>query len=101
MFTLIVVFFSLLFMSLFGWTITTYLVKKDSRKSIKEEFGNLLDINKMLFVSMKSLVEILASYTFSSDSHEISEICINPSMPPSNSTNTPKSVIDFILPIIF
>ena len=64
MFTLIKVFFSLFFIGLTGWTITTYLVKEDSQNSIKQELSNLFDICKMLFVSLKSLIGVLANYSF-------------------------------------
>ncbi len=62
--------FSLCFIGLIGWTITTYLVKEDSQKFIKEELKNLFDICKMFLVSLKSLIEVLANYSFSSDSRK-------------------------------
>ena len=65
---LIMLSFSLIVIALTGWTITTYLVKDDSKKFIKEELTNLLDIFKMLFLSLKSLVGVLAKHSFSSDS---------------------------------
>ncbi len=70
MFMLIAVFFSLFFIGIFGWTITTYLVKEDSQNSIKEEITNLVDICKMFFVSLKSLVGVLVKHSFSSNSVE-------------------------------
>ena len=68
--TLILTPFFLVVIGLAGWTITTYLVKEDSKTFIKEELMNLLDICKMFFVSLKSLIEILAKYSFTSDSIE-------------------------------
>ena len=70
MFSLIVPFFFLSFIGLTGWTITTYLSKQDSQKSIKEALRNLFDFNKMLFVSLKSLVGVLVKYSFQSNSSE-------------------------------
>tara|TARA_B100000131_G_C18016761_1_gene572825 strand:- start:246 stop:608 length:363 start_codon:yes stop_codon:yes gene_type:complete len=57
-----------------GWTITIYLTKKDSKKLIKEEVANLLDICKLFFLSLKSLTVVLAKYSFSSDSIESTPI---------------------------
>tara|TARA_Y100001968_G_scaffold318449_1_gene348673 strand:+ start:709 stop:1041 length:333 start_codon:yes stop_codon:yes gene_type:complete len=45
----------------------TYLVKDDSKKFIQEELINLLDLGKRFFVSLKSLIEVLIKYSFSSD----------------------------------
>jgi len=75
--TLITLSFSLIIISLTGWTITTYLVKEDSKKFIKEELTNLLDICKMFFVSLKSLIGVLAKYSMSSDAIEgnTTELC--------------------------
>ena len=70
MFPLITVSFSLLIVALTGWTITTYFVKEDSQKVITKELKNLFDISKMFFISLKSLVEILAKNSFSSYSGE-------------------------------
>ncbi len=75
MFTLTAVFFSLTFIGLTvgltGWTISTYIVQEESKKVIKEELRNLFDICKMLFVSLKSLIGVLAKYSFPSDSEEV------------------------------
>ena len=90
MFTLITVFFSLLFIALTGWTITTYLVKEDSQKSIKEELGNLFDINKILFVSLKSLIGVLAKYSFPSDSSEAT--C-------ADSNELDEQLLNFVQPV--
>ena len=68
--TLILAPFFLVFIGLAGWTIATYLVKEDAKTFIKEELMNLLDLFKMFFVSLKSLIEVLAKYSFSSDSIE-------------------------------
>ena len=70
MFTLITASLFLLFIVLTGWTITAYLVKKESQQSIAKELTNLLNLNKMLFVSLKSLVEVLVKHSFFSDSSE-------------------------------
>ncbi|WP_320674077.1 hypothetical protein [Prochlorococcus sp. MIT 1341] len=70
MFTLITVSCSLFLIGLTGWTVTTYFVRKDSQKFIKEELKNLSDIFKMFFVSLKSLIKVLAKASFSSDSSE-------------------------------
>ena len=63
------IFFSIL-IGLTGWTVTTYLVKEDSQKFIKEELKNLFDNCKMLFVSIKTLIGVLAKHSFSSESGE-------------------------------
>ena len=70
MLTLITVSLSVFFIGLTGWMITTYLVKENSQKLIKEELNNLLDICKMFFISLKSLIGVLVKYSFSSDSGE-------------------------------
>ena len=70
MFTLLKVSFSLFFIGLTGWTVTTYLVKEDSQKFIKEELKNLFENCKMLFVSIKTLIGVLTKHSFSSESGE-------------------------------
>ena len=57
-----------------GWTLTTYFVKKDSQELIRKELKNLFDICKMLFISLKTLVEILASSSISSQSGEVNAV---------------------------
>ena len=69
--TLITVSISLCFLALTGWTITTYFVKEDSQKDIKDELKNLFNNFKMFFISIKNLILILAKQSFSSDSSEI------------------------------
>ena len=54
-----------------GWTFTTYFIKKDSQKVIKEELSNLLDICKKFFLSLKNLIEILASSSISSEETKV------------------------------
>ena len=71
MFTLITVSLSLFFLALTGWTITTYFVREDSQKGIKDELKNMLNIFKMFFISIKNLILILAKQSFSSDSSKI------------------------------
>ena len=68
MFTLITVSLSLFFLALTGWTITTYFVREDSQKGIKDELKNMLNIFKMFFISIKNLTLILAQKSFSSHS---------------------------------
>ena len=70
MFTLLKVSFSLFFFGLTGWTITTYLVKEDSQKFIKEELKDLFNTCKMLFVSIRTLIGVLTKHSFSSESGE-------------------------------
>ncbi len=57
-----------------GWTLTTYFVKKDSQELIRKELKNLFDSCKMLFISLKTLVEILASSSISSESREVNAV---------------------------
>tara|TARA_B100000965_G_scaffold334334_1_gene299588 strand:+ start:260 stop:658 length:399 start_codon:yes stop_codon:yes gene_type:complete len=57
------IFLFLIFLT--GWTVTTYLVKKNSQKLIRVELKNLFDISKKLFVSLKSLIVILSSDSLS------------------------------------
>jgi len=74
MFTLITVSFSLFFFTLIGWTITTYFLKEDSQKVIKEELKTLFDISKMFFISLKSLIDILVKSSFSTEPSKTSSI---------------------------
>ena len=74
MFTLITVSFSLFFFTLIGWTITTYFLKEDSQKVIKEELQTLFDISKMFFISLKSLIDILVKSSFSTEPSKTSSI---------------------------
>ena len=74
MLTFIMVLICLLFISLTGWTLTTYFVKKDSQKVIREELKNLLNICKKLLVSLKNLIGILANNSLSSESNEANPI---------------------------
>ena len=69
--TLITVSFSLCFLALTGWTVTTYFVREDSQKDIKDELKNLFNNFKMFFISLRNLILILAKQSFSSDSSEI------------------------------
>ena len=71
MFTLITVSLSLFFLALTGWTITTYFVREDSQKGIKDELKNMLNIFKIFFISIKNLILILTKQSFSSDSSKI------------------------------
>ena len=74
MLTLILVSICLLFISLTGWTLTTYFVQKDSQQLIREELKNLLNICKKLLVSLKNLIGILANNSLSSESNEAKPI---------------------------
>ena len=74
MLTWITVSFSLFFVAVTGWTITTYFVKEESQKVIKEELKNLFDISKMLFVSLKNLIKILAKNSLSLESSNTSPV---------------------------
>ena len=74
MLTLISISICLFLIFVTGWTLTTYLVKKDSQKLIRKELKNLFDICKMLFISLKTLVEILASSSISSESGEVNAV---------------------------
>ena len=71
MLTLITLSFFLFCIALTGWTLATYLTKENSQKLIQEEIKNLFDICKMFFVSLKSLIEILTTYSFASDSSKV------------------------------
>ena len=71
MFTLITVSLSLFFLALTGWTITTYFIREDSQKGIKDELKNMLNIFKIFFISIKNLILILAQQSFSSHSSKI------------------------------
>ncbi len=65
--TVITVFLCMFVVGLIGWTTATYILKKDSKELIEEEVKNLVDICKMLFVSLKSLVGGLIQAWSSSD----------------------------------
>ena len=91
MFTLITVTFTLFFIALTSWTITTYLVKEDSQKLIEEELKNLFDICKMFIVFLKTLIGVLSKYSFSSDSNEAN---------PSESKELDKQPLRFVQPVI-
>ena len=70
MLTLIMVSICLFFISLAGWTLTTYFVKKDSQQFIEVELKNLFDICQKFLLSLKNLIGILASNSLSSESSE-------------------------------
>tara|TARA_Y100001968_G_C19096388_1_gene590331 strand:- start:276 stop:680 length:405 start_codon:yes stop_codon:yes gene_type:complete len=50
-----------------GWTVTTYLVRENSQKLIREELVNLFDISKKFVVSLLNLIGILSSYSLSNN----------------------------------
>ena len=70
MFTLFILSIYLFFIFLTGWTVTTYFIKKNSQKIIREELKNSFEISKEFFISLKKLIEILAINSFSSKSNE-------------------------------
>tara|TARA_Y100001968_G_scaffold328057_1_gene374413 strand:- start:2322 stop:2714 length:393 start_codon:yes stop_codon:yes gene_type:complete len=74
MLNLITVSIGLFLTILTGWTFTTYFLKKDSQKFIREELTNLFEICKKFFVSLTNLIEILASNSFSSEFSEANSI---------------------------
>ena len=74
MLNLITISIGLFLIILTGWTLTTYFVKKDSQKLIREELKNLLNICKKLLVSLKNLIGILANNSLSSESNEAKPI---------------------------
>ncbi|KGG14870.1 MULTISPECIES: hypothetical protein [unclassified Prochlorococcus] len=74
MLTILTVLFSLFFIGLTGWTITTYVTKEEFQKLIKEELSNMFEITKMFFVSIKSLIQLLIKASFPSVLDESIEI---------------------------
>ncbi len=90
MFTLVTLLSSIFFIGLTGWTITTYLTKEDSQKLIQEELGNLFEITKMFFVSVKSLIQLLSKASFPSNSDESTS---------SDSTGIDDQLLKFVPPM--
>ena len=74
MLDLITIAISLFLIVLTGWTFTTYFIKKDSQKIIREELTNLFDICKKFFVSLKNLMRILAIYTLYSEERKVTPV---------------------------
>tara|TARA_B100001029_G_scaffold96793_1_gene79487 strand:- start:421 stop:816 length:396 start_codon:yes stop_codon:yes gene_type:complete len=74
MLTLITISICLFLIFVTGWTLTTYFIKKDSQNLIRKELKNLFDVCKMLVISLKTLIEILASSSFSSESEEVNAV---------------------------
>ena len=74
MLNLITISIGLFLMILTGWTFTTYFVKQDSQKVIKEELVNLFGICKKFFLSLKNLIGILASTSLSLEKREITPV---------------------------
>ena len=70
MLNLITVSISLFLIILTGWTFTTYFIKKDSQKVIREEMTNLFNICKKFFLFLKNLIRILARRILSSEERE-------------------------------
>ncbi len=74
MLDLITIAISLFLIVLTGWIFTTYFIKKDSQKGIREELTNLFDICKKFFVSLKNLIRILAIYTLYSEERKVTPV---------------------------
>ena len=74
MLTLITISICLFLIFVTGWTLTTYFIKKDSQNLIRKELKNLFNVCKMLVISLKTLIEILASSSFSSESEEVNAV---------------------------
>ena len=74
MLNLITISIGLFLIILTGWTFTTYFVKQDSQKVIKEELFNLFDICKKFFLSLKNLIGILTSTSLSPEVSETTAI---------------------------
>ena len=70
MLNLITITISLFLIVLTGWTFTTYFIKKDSQKVIREEMTNLFNICKKFFLFLKNLIRILARRILSSEERE-------------------------------
>ena len=77
MLTLFIVSIGVFFISLTGWTLTTYFVKQDSQPLISEELKNLFNICQKFLLSLKNLIEILASNSFPSDASKENAIAEN------------------------
>ena len=74
MLNLITISIGLFLIILTGWTLTTYFVKQDSQKVIKEELVNLFGICKKFFLSLKNLIGILASTSLSPEESDITPV---------------------------
>tara|TARA_Y100001968_G_scaffold227957_1_gene210725 strand:- start:724 stop:1119 length:396 start_codon:yes stop_codon:yes gene_type:complete len=95
MLTLVTISIGLFFLILAGWTLTTYFLKEESQKIIREELMNLFDICKKFFVSLKNLIEILLSNSLSSESSEanpIEETVTNENKQPLNLVQPVKEI---------
>ena len=74
MLDLITITISLFLIVLTGWIFTTYFIKKDSQKVIREELTNLFDICKKFFISLQNLIRILAIYTLYSEERKVTPV---------------------------
>ena len=95
MLTLITVSISLFLIILTGWTVTTYFLKKDSQELIRGELTNLFDICKKFVVSLKKLIEILASHSLSAESNKTNpgeETVLNEDEQPLNLVQPVKEI---------
>ena len=87
MLTFVTVSISLFLIILAGWTLTTFFLKKDSQKFIKEELTNLFDICQKFSISLKNLIGILVSNSLSYESSEtnpVEETLLNKDEQPLN-----------------
>ena len=74
MLNLITISIGLFLIILTGWTLTTYFVKQDYQKVIREELVNLFGICKKFFLSLKNLIGILASTSLSPEESDITPV---------------------------
>ena len=95
MLTLVTVSIGLFFIVLAGWTLTTFFLKKDSQKFIREELTNLFEICKKFSISLKNLIGILVSNSLPSESSEatpVEETLLNEDEPPLNLVQPVKEI---------
>ena len=74
MLNLITISIGLFLIILTVWTLTTYFVKQDSQKVIREELVNLFGICKKFFLSLKNLIGILVSTSLSPEESDITPV---------------------------
>ena len=74
MLNIITISIGLFLILLTGWTFTTYFIKKDSQRFIREELTNLLDICQKFFFSLKNLIGILTSNSLSAEEKKVTPI---------------------------
>ena len=74
MLTLITISICLFIIVLTVWTLSTYFIKKDSQKLIREEVKNLFNACKQLFESLINLIGVLTSHSISNESIEEDQV---------------------------